>query len=175
MLIQEHPPWQVTVILYHDILSNPALPYLIINTVILLIFYPSDIFIYPTFYIHLNSTSSRSLTSVCAKLLHIRAMRAAQSTVSPYQSKETFHPYLLPLTALLSTNLYRLAVLPSFTTIWTRTGLHCGLCVSMSGCPGGFWDISCNLEIALRGIRTKGICMQHTKGRGVGLFVSVGV
>lgn len=74
--------------------------------VILLIFYSSDIFIYPTFYIHLNSTSTRTLTSVCANQLHIVPVRAAQSTVSPYQSKET--PYLSsPSTALLSTNLLK--------------------------------------------------------------------
>lgn len=115
--------------------------------------------------------------SMCKMTAHIRSVRAAKSTVSPYQSKETLHTYLLHLLLYCQQtfkNLYRLAVLPSFIDIRTRTGLHWGLCVSMFGCPGGFWEISCNLEIALRGIGTKGICMQHTKGRGVGMFVSVG-
>ncbi len=58
--------------------------------VILLIFYSYDIFIYPTFYIHLNSTSTRTLTSVCANQLHIVPVRAAQSTVNP----KSLHTYL---------------------------------------------------------------------------------
>ncbi len=38
--------------------------------VILLIFYSSDIFIYPTFYIHLNSTSTRTHLGLCKSAAH---------------------------------------------------------------------------------------------------------
>ncbi len=85
--------------------------------VILLIFYSSDIFIYPTFYIHLNSTSTRTLTSVCANQLHIVPPWELLNLLSVPINLKRLHTYLHHLLLYCQQtfwNLYHLAVLPSF-------------------------------------------------------------
>lgn len=66
--IQEHPTLQISPCVP---MLGPALLSLNINSHLLKFLSIWYFFIYPTFYIHLNSTSNRSLTSVCANRLHI--------------------------------------------------------------------------------------------------------